>query len=242
MSYPANTPTYSFGEQSGPARKRTMSRPWAWLGVAAGVGVMLAAPGRASAQTVSTYGHAEVTIGFPHGAVTVGRAWDDHPRPEVVEVIHPECDPEPEVVYRDDDQEPDPVVIERRHWHHHHRRVVVIERDQGGDPWCDRRVVEQRDYQPAYDYPRHEVVYERGPEREIYRPNHEVTVVTRPEHGRNHGSVIIDNGNRSSNGNGNGGNHDNHGGSYGSGNHSNGPVTLFPPDTGRPSRQRGVQR
>ena len=55
------------------------------------MGLLILAPGDAFAGG----GHAEITLGFPRGAITVGRTWEDAPREVVVErVTHklPETD------------------------------------------------------------------------------------------------------------------------------------------------------
>src|SRR4051812_41972134 len=105
------------------------------LGLAAGIGLFLI-PGSAHAGGGVSYGHAEVTIGFPNGQVTVGRAWGEHPREIIVERRSDrDCDRERD--YDDDDYYDDgpDVVIERRHPHRHCRRVVIERYER---PRCDR--------------------------------------------------------------------------------------------------------
>src|SRR5688500_6575145 len=61
-------------------------------GLGLGMGLLALLPGAAAADS---YGHAEITLGFPRGSDTVGRTWEDAPREVVVErVTHklPETD------------------------------------------------------------------------------------------------------------------------------------------------------
>lgn len=208
--------------------------PASVLGAVAGVGLFLLLPGQTKADGGS-YGHAEVTIGFPHGQVTVGKTWDDHPGRVVVEETAPRY---PEAEDIDDEDEDcdrndgvsDHVIIEHRHHRHHVRRVTVIERHE--EPaYCDRDAdVVRRVYvdPPAYRRPE-VVVYRRAPERVIYAPSRTVIVTPGERHG-------YEGGDRGGHGeyHGNGG-YQNQGGNQG-------PRNLFPPDQGRPMRSRGVQQ
>jgi hypothetical protein len=137
--------------------------PAAMLGVlAAG---LLALPGQARADS---YGHAEISLGFPNGAVTVGRTWDEHPRQVVVEEVthkYPEADDEAEVDEDDDaaydDRSDDPdVVIEKHIVRPAPRHVTVIERYVEPEP-CDHVRVIRRVYVDPPACERHVVYYGR---------------------------------------------------------------------------------
>jgi hypothetical protein len=183
------------------------------VGIIAGLGLLMILPGQARADRDGiSYGNAEITLGFPHGQVTVGRTWGDEPRQVVVE----------DRDRYDDEDERDHVVIERRGEHHRHR-VMVIERYE--EPVrCDREeeVVRRVYVQPPCDRP--EVVVYRQPERVVYAPSRIVYAPSRQvEH------VIVTPG-------------------YGPGGHiqdrpssDSRPRDLFPEDSGRPTRMRGVQ-
>lgn len=184
----------------------------------AGLGVCLGLASQARAG--DSYGHAEITLGFPAGQVTVGHTWDTGPREVVVErVTHklPDPDYDDEVTPRDDDEtvsEGDAdadVIVEKRVVHHHHRRVVVVENRYDEPEYCEPPQVVRRVYvEPSCR--RSGVVVYRAPERVIYAPS------------RIHF-------------------HESRGGGYrGGSGYDRGPRNLFPEDSGRPTRMRGVQR
>ncbi len=214
----------------------------------AGAAILLLLPGRARADHDGfSYGHAEITLGFPQGHVTLGRTWDDDPRQVIVED-------------REVDDEPDRVIVEERRCPPPEEHVTVIERY----PEPVRVVRKVYVDRPSCERPE-AVYYDHRPERVIYAPSR--TVIIAPgEGGRFHGDDDFrDHGDRGNRGyHGHQGNHDyrgdpgNHGGDYGgNGNHgghggnggdtqgyqsrSNGPPDLFPEDHGRPARARGVQ-
>jgi hypothetical protein len=182
---------------------------------------LLALPGKARADS---YGHAEITLGFPNGAVTVGRTWDDHPRRVVVEEVthkYPEADDEADVEYDDEDDaayesrsdEPD-VVIEKRIVRPAPRKVTIIERYVEPEP-CERVRVIRKVYvdRPACG---REVVYHRRPVVHVVGGP---TVIVAPGRGGHHGGR----GWRS---------YDRH----------DGPRDLFREEGGRPGRWRGQSR
>lgn len=210
------------------ARPGRSGVPAAMLGaLAAG---LLALPGRARADS---YGHAEITLGFPHGAVTVGRTWDDHPRQVVVEEVthkYPEADDEADVdegddaVYDDRSDDPD-VVIEKRIVRPAPRKVTIIERYVDPEP-CDQVRVIRRVYvdPPACD--RHDVVYYGRPVVHVVHGG--PTVIVAPGHAGWHGR-------------GYGGGRGWHAGYRDDGGpRGGGPRNLFPEEGGRPVRMRGV--
>ena len=216
MSIPSIPPAAPMG-----ARPGRSAVPAAMLGVlAAG---LLALPGQARADG---YGHAEITLGFPHGAVTVGRTWDDHPRQVVVEEVthkYPEADDEADVDEDDDaaydTQSDDPdVVIEKRIVRPRPRHVTVIERYVDPEP-CDNVRVVRKVYVERPSCGRRDVVYYGRPAHVIHGG---ATVIVNP------GRAVY------------------HGGGYGGdrGWHGRdaGPRNLFPEDVGRPMRERGVGR
>jgi hypothetical protein len=196
--------------------------PAAMLGVlAAG---LLALPGRARADS---YGHAEISLGFPNGAVTVGRTWEDHPRQVVIEEVthkYPEADDEADLDEDEDDaiydnrsDDPD-VVIERRIVRPSPRKVTIIEHYEDPEP-CERVHVVRR-------------VYVERPEcdrRVVYYGRPAVHVV--------HGgpTVIVAPGGRAWHGGGYRG-----GRGWHTGYREEGPRNLFPEEGGRPVRSRGV--
>jgi hypothetical protein len=199
------------------------------LGAVAGAGLLLLLPGQARADG---YGHAEITLGFPNGQVTLGKTWDDNPRQVVVEeVTHKLPDPDfedeedDEAAYDGDADQPD-VVIEKRVRRPRVRHVTVIERYE--EPaHCDREVhVVRRVYvEPRCSRP--DVVVYRAPQHVIYAPSR--TVIVAPGYGGNryegrrvHHVDHVDYGRPSYNG--------------------GGPRNLFPEDSGRPMRTRGVQQ
>lgn len=220
--------SYPFVPQPSPTGvARQGSRfPAAMLGVLA-AGLVLVLPGQARADG---YGHAEITLGFPNGAITVGKTWEDHPRQVVVEQVthkYPEADDEAEVdegdYYEDEADEAD-VIIEKRIIRPRPKRVTIIERYE--EPVHVVRYVERPACEPnvvVYSRPRVHVVHASP------------TVIVAPRavhhvggwHGRGHGG------------------HGSHGGgSYqykqGGGSHGGSRRDLFPEDSGRPTRVRGV--
>ena len=195
--------------------------PVAMLGVlAAG---LLVLPGKARADS---YGHAEITLGFPNGAVTVGRTWDDHPRQVVVEEVthkYPEADDEADVdedddaVYESQPDEPD-VVIEKRIVRPPPRKVTIIERYVEPEP-CERVRVIRKVYvdRPACD--RREVVYYGRPAVHVVHGG--PTVIVAPGYAHRHGGGYGGRGWRSER-------------------RYDGPRNLFPSEGGRPVRTRGA--
>jgi hypothetical protein len=196
-------------------------------------GLLLALPGQARADGGS-YGHAEITLGFPHAQVTVGRTWDDDPRPVVVEeVTHKVPDPDWDddrdddrdhsAEYDDDADEPDQVIIEKRHERPRVQHVTIIERYEEPSH-CDRAEVVRRVYVERPSCPRPNVViYRSEPRHVIYAPSR--TVIVAPRGGYRDGGHnwrVEDRG-------------------YHGGDHGSGPRNLFPEDQGRPVRMRGVQ-
>ncbi|MDB5105486.1 MAG: hypothetical protein JWP91_3175 [Fibrobacteres bacterium] len=221
--------TIPYQAPEGAGRNGSARVPAYVLGAAVGIGLLLLLPGQARADG---YGHAEVTLGFPHGQVTVGKTWDDNPRQVVVEeVTHrfPESDPEEEdedygARYDDDEDEPDQIVVEKRHCRPKVKKVTIIERYE--EPVrCDREVrVVRKVYveRPSCERPE-VVIYRNQPQRVIYAPSR--TVIVAPRGGGR-------------------GYHVDHRYESGRGYHSDdrGPRNLFPEDQGRPMRTRGVQQ
>jgi hypothetical protein len=204
--------------------------PAVMLGVlAAG---LLALPGLARADS---YGHAEISLGFPHGAVTVGRTWDEHPRQVVVEEVthkYPEADDEAEAdedegaVYDNQSDDPD-VVIEKRIVRPSPRKVTIIERYEDPEP-CDHVRVIRRVYVDPPECDRHVVYYGR-PSHVVYGGS---TVIVA------HGGFGWHGGGHYRGGEGG---HGRYSGYHdGGGSRSEGPRNLFPEDGGRPVRMRGV--
>jgi hypothetical protein len=196
------------------------------MGAIAGVGLLLSLPGQARADHGGdSYGHAEITLGFPHGQVTVGKTWDDNPRQVVVEEVthkYPATDDidDEDAEYDEDADEPDQVIIEKRHHRPRVKKVTIIERYE--EPVrCDREVqVVRKVYveRPSCERPE-VIIYGRSPQRVIYAPSR--TVIIAPgKHGHQY---------RGSDGP-----------SYNRG--GGGPRNLFPEDSGRPMRTRGVQQ
>ena len=211
----------------GAAKNGSTKAPAYLLGALAGAGLLLLLPGQARADG---YGHAEITLGFPHGQVTVGKTWDDNPRRVVVEeVTHKVPDPDfeyddekdGEAAYDGDADEPD-VVIEKRVRRPRVRHVTVIERYE--EPVrCDREVVVRHVYvEPRYCERPNVVIYRNPSPRVIYAPSR--TVIVAPGRG--------------------GSRHVERHGDYGTRSYDRGggPRNLFPEDSGRPARTRGVQQ
>ena len=237
MSIP--TLPYAAPQGSRPVRS---SVPAVMLGaLAAG---LLALPGKARADS---YGHAEISLGFPNGAVTVGRTWDEHPRQVVVEEVthkYPEADDEAEAdedddaVYDNQSDEPD-VVIEKRIVRPSPRKVTIIERYEDPEP-CDHVRVIHRVYvdPPACD--RHVVYYGR-PAQVVYGGSAVFIHGRSAWHGGGYGGGRgWHSGYRDEGGPRNEGAPRNEGGSRSVGGSHGGPPNLFPEDGGRPVRMRGV--
>jgi hypothetical protein len=206
------------------------------LGAAAGFAFLFMLPGQARAD----YGHAEISLGFPNGSVTVGRTWDDHPRQVVVEEVTHKL-PDPDFEYEDEDDarydgdadEPDQVIIEKRIERPRVKKVTIIERYV--EPvHCEPEVnVVRRVYvEPRYCERPDVVVYRSSPRHVIHAPSR--TVIVASGHGHH--------GYRKSH---RGGNHGGHRGDHGTRSYdrgSHGPRNLFPEASGRPVRARGVQQ
>ncbi len=195
---------------------------------------LLALPGKARADG---YGHAEITLGFPHGAVTVGRTWEDHPRQVVVEEVthkYPEADDEAsydetrpdDEAYGEESDDPD-IVIEKRIVRPHPRQVTIIERYEEPAA-CDRVHVVRKVYVERPSCDRQVVVYGR-PAVRVYHASGP-TVIVNPGRTVYHGGGW--------HGDEHGGNRGGYSGSHNVGNQ--GPRNLFPEDQGRPMRARGV--
>ncbi len=211
------------------------------LGILAGIGLLLILPGYARADHNETsYGSAEITLGFPNGQVTVGKTWENHPREVVVEEVthrYPQDDQQDwdresrerdhdhererdrnrDRDYDDDDDDGNQIIIEKHGHHNRHKQVVIIERYREPE-YCDRSEEVRRVYvQPPCNRP--EVIVYRQPERIIYAPQRYGCA---PK-----SSVIIVPSNQGSN-------------EY-HGNGNSGPRNLFPENSNRPMRTRGVQ-
>ncbi len=194
------------------------------LAMIAGVGFLLILPGKAKADhNDDSYGHAEITMGFPIGQVTVGRTWGEHPREVVVE----------EVTHRypqdyDDDDEDEQVIVEKRRHGHRHKKVVIIERYE------ERRHYD-RDVEVRRVYVEPERIY-CPPPRPYCAPSRTIIVTpgygssTQYESRRSDNYEIHPRVRHESNGNG----------QYQGGQPQ--PRDLFPEDHGRPMRTRGVQQ
>lgn len=200
--------------------------PAAMLGMLA-AGLALALPGQARADG---YGHAEITFPLPHGSVTIGKTWEDPPRRVVVEkVVHkyPEADDEAEAeldeeaIYEDEADEAD-VIIEKRIVKQRPRKVTIIERYE--EPVHVVRYVERDACAPR-------VVVHSRPRVHVVHASPRVIIAPR---------AVIHHGGGHRGGHGHGG----HGGGswkYKGGGHGRGG-DLFPDDSGRPTRVRGVGR
>lgn len=209
-------------------------KPAAMLGAVAGVGLLLILPGQARADRGGySSGHAEVTLGFPNGHVTVGKTWESDPRRVVVEkVVHeyPEADYDEDVAGIDmDAEETEHIIIEKRR--PRARKVTIIERYE--EPaHCDRVDVVRKVYVQPRVHHRHEVVVYSPSPRVIHVPSRTVVVESRghgrSHHGKHHGKS--------------------HGGRHGGGHghyvkdRGHGPRNLFPGGHDRPSRERGVRK
>jgi hypothetical protein len=188
---------------------------------------LLLFPGQARADG---YGHAEISLGFPHGAITVGRIWEEHPRQVVVEEVthkYPEADdeaePEDEGYYDEESADPD-VVIEKRIVRP--RQVTIVERYREPVQVVRQVYVERPACAPQV------VVYGRPAVRVVRAPSHTVIVAPRTAY---RGGGWRESGH---------GWHSESRGSRGShiGGDDRGPRDLFPEDHGRPARMRGVRQ
>jgi hypothetical protein len=210
------------------------------LGLIAGIGLFIFLPDKARADhDDESYGHAEITLGFPNGQVTVGKTWENHPREVVVE----------EVTHRfpnddDDEDDADQIIIEKHVKRPCPKKVVIIERYE--EPaYCDRSEVVRRVYvEPPCHRP--EVVVYRQPERIIYAPSCRGRGHAYRGDGYQHGytpsnNVIIvpPSGGSYHRESGGAYHYKSGGGTVGGG---SGPRDLFPKETDRPMRQRGVQQ
>ena len=186
---------------------------------------LLALPGQARADS---YGHAEISLGFPNGAVTVGRTWEDHPRQVVIEQVthkYPEADDEADVeededeVAYDDRSDDADVVIERRIVRPAPRKVTIIERYVEPEP-CERVQVVRRVYVERPQCDRRDVVYYSRPTVRVVHGGPTVIVAPRGRawHGGGHGG----------------------GRGWHTGYREEGPRNLFPREGGRPVRTRGA--
>ena len=214
--------------------------PW-FQGRALGLGLGLLAlvPGMAAADRGYSAGHAEISLGFPNGAITVGRTWESSPREVVVErVTHklPETDYADEVieegyseadVYEDEAPEEEVIIEKRRP--RVARKVTIIE--QYEEPrYVEREVVVRKVYvEPPC--PPTQVIVHHAPSRVVYAPSR--TVVVHSPH-RVHKVY------------GHGGGHyrGGHGNGHGHGGrsikvHGHGSRDLFPGKSERPMRNRG---
>ena len=222
-----SSPFLPFPLSSRPLRRPAVPVPASLLGAVA-VGALLLLPGQARADG---YGHAEITLGFPHGEVTVGRTWEEHPRQVVVEEVthkYPEADDESDEGYVEDDEaygeasaDPD-VVIEKRIVAPRPKRVTIIERYEEAPVHVVRHVYVER---PACERPE-VVVYSRP---RVCAPSPVVIVApSRPAYrgGGWRGGNRVD-------WHGGGSWHSERGG-------HEGPRDLFPEDRGRPVRMRGI--
>jgi hypothetical protein len=228
----------------GAGKSGSVRIPASVLGAIAGVGLLFLSPGQARADRGYSSGHAEITLGFPHGQVTVGKTWDDHPPVVVEEVTHKlpaddDWDDEDEDQgYDEESDEPDHVIIEHREQRPCAKKVTIIEHRYAEPVHCDREVrVVRKVYLDRPACERSQVVVYGGPTRVIHAPSRTVIV----SHGnggyRDHdgfrgdrGTVRVENRGpvRVDDRGGHGG--------------DRGPRDLFPEDRGRPMRARGVQQ
>jgi hypothetical protein len=201
-----------------------------------GLGLLALAPGMAAADRGYSAGHAEISLGFPNGAITVGRTWENSPREVVVErVTHrlPETDYGDEVIeegYSEadvyEDEAPEEVIIEKRR-PRVAKKVTIIE--QYDEPrYVEREVVVRKVYvEPPC--PPTQVIVHHAPSRVVYAPSR--TVVVHSPH-RVH-KVYGHGGGHYRGGHGNG-----HGGRSVKV-HGHGSRDLFPGKSERPMRTRG---
>lgn len=208
-----------------------------------GLGLLALVPGMAAADRGYSSGHAEITLGFPNGAISVGRTWEHAPRQVVVErVTHklPETDYDDVIeegyseadVYEDEAHEEEQVIIEKRR-PRVARKVTIIE--QYEEPrYVEREVVVRRVYVEPPCPPTHVVVH-HAPTRVVYAPSRTV-IVQSPRrvhevhvHGGGHG---LKKGGAHGHGHG-------HGGGSIKVQHGHGSRDLFPGKSDRPMRSRG---
>ena len=231
-----------------PNRRRVL---FGGLGLAAGVGLLVLLPGTAAADGGYSYGHAELTLGFPQGSISVGKTWENpQPRQVVVEkVTHkfPDVDgafeEEEEEDYGYHEEEPfeedyaqeERVIIEKRR-PKVVKKVTIVERYV--EPACDPVVVHRVHVEPAH---RTEVIVHHGPRRVVHVPSRTVVVHHAPKRTHVVRKVHVHQG-------GGHGHHVQRGHGHGHGHggavkvHRRGPRDLFQDDGGRPHRSRGVQR
>lgn len=220
--------------RSGPGRIRAVTP----FGILAGIGFLLILPGQARAdRDGSSYGHAEISLGFPNAQITLGKTWDDEPRHVIVEEETRRVPDEDrdrdwdrdrdrgDDWYDRDRIEPEHVIIENHEPCERHDKVVVIHRYE--EPVrCDRGEVVRRVYVEPSRH-RHDVVIYRRPDweshefsRHVYAPSHDVYVAPQGHgpygHVEERGPGRVEQ-------------------------NGAGPRDLFPEDRGRPMRSRGVQ-
>jgi len=209
-------------------------KPAAMLAAVAGAGLLLILPGQARADRGGySSGHAEITLGFPNGQVTVGKTWESDPGQVVVEkVVHeyPEADNhEGDAGVDLDAEESEHIIIEKRR--PRTRKVTIIERYE--EPaHCDRVEVVRKVYVQPRVHHRHEVVVYNPAPRVIYAPSRTVVVASgghgRSHHGKHYGAS-------------HGGRHDGGHGRYVK-DRGHGPKNLYRGGHDRPSRERGVRK
>lgn len=227
----------------------TNNRPRGGLGALTGMGLLLLLPAAAMADGYS-YGHAEISLGLPHGSITVGKTWENRSRQVVVERVTHKL-PEPD--FDDDDADveayseadvieeeaapEEQIIIEKRR-PRVAKKVTIIERYE--EPaYCERETVVRKVYvEPPCD--RTEVIVHSAPRRVVYVPSPTV-VVHQPRHvhkvvrvhrgGHGHGHVIHRGGGHSGHGHG--------GGSIKVHSNGQGPRDLYPGNGSRPMRSRG---
>lgn len=227
----------------------TNNRPRGGLGALAGMGLLLMVPAAAMADGYS-YGSAEISLGLPHGSITVGKTWESHPRQVVVERVTHKL-PEPDFDEEESDDEAyseadaieeeaapeERIIIEKRR-PRVAKKVTIIER-YDEPAYCERETVVRKVYvEPPCD--RTEVIVHSAPRRVVYvpsptvvvhQPRHVHHVVRVQGHGhRGHSGHVIHQG---------GGHRGHHGGSIKVRGNDHGPRDLYPGNGGRPMRSRG---
>lgn len=225
MSY-YTTPYLAAPEGAG--RPGAARLPVTMVGAIVGVGLLLLLPRQSRAEHGGgSYGSAEITLGFPHGQVTVGKTWEDNPRQVVVEqVTHrfPETDYDEDEEYDDDEDESDRIIIEKRVKRPRVKKVTIIERYEDRIHCEPEVTVVRKVYvdRPSH-HSSHVVVYRDAPQRVTYAPSRTVFIAPHG-HGRGYAQK------------------------HGGGSHQvierghQGPRDLFPEDHGRSKRGRGVQQ
>lgn len=235
-----------------PTRRRVL---FGGFVLAAGVGLLVLLPGMAAADGGYSYGHAELTLGFPQGSFTVGKTWENPPPHAVVveKVTHkfPDVDgafeEEEDYSYHEEEpieeeyaQEERVIIVKRRP--RVVKKVTIVERYV--EPACDPVVVHRVHVEPVH---RTEVIVHHGPRHVVHVPPPAVVVhhaprqthVVHQAHQAHHVQKVHHVGNHG---------HRVHGGNHGHGHggavkvHRQGPRNLFPGEGGRPHRSRGVQR